>query len=86
MQEIDGSNPSGISWKFGFCYGLLVQREDAWLAPRRSGFNSPAGPMNSEGSLVEFEAMKRSRAPRLLFAFEVLKTEGSRIRLAGLLC
>lgn len=26
--------------------GLLVQREDAWLATRRSGFNSPAGPLN----------------------------------------
>jgi hypothetical protein len=23
-------------------FGLLVQREDAWFAPRRSGFNSPA--------------------------------------------
>jgi hypothetical protein len=23
-------------------HGLLVQREDAWLATRKSGFNSPA--------------------------------------------
>ena len=25
--------------------GRLVQREDAWLATRRSGFDSPAGPL-----------------------------------------
>ena len=27
-------------------HGRLVQREDAWLATRRSGFDSPAGPLN----------------------------------------
>ena len=27
-------------------HGRLVQREDASLAPRRSGFDSPAGPLN----------------------------------------
>jgi hypothetical protein len=31
-------------------HGRLVQREDAWLATRRSGFDSPAGPLNEMGS------------------------------------
>ena len=31
-------------------HGRLVQREDAWLATRRSGFDSPAGPLNETGS------------------------------------
>src|SRR5262249_34202041 len=30
--------------------GRLVQWEDAWLATRRSGFDSPAGPLSVEGS------------------------------------
>ena len=30
--------------------GRLVQREDAWPATRKSGFNSPAGPLNDEYS------------------------------------
>ncbi len=29
-------------------HGRLVQREDASFAPRRSGFDSPAGPLNEE--------------------------------------
>ena len=31
-------------------HGRLVQREDAWLATRRSGFDSPAGPLKVMGS------------------------------------
>ena len=31
-------------------HGLLVQREDAWLATRKSGFDSPAGPLIKTGS------------------------------------
>jgi hypothetical protein len=53
-----GSIPSGMTrGRVGrLCDGRLVQREDAWPATRRSGFDSPAGPLSvsMEGSRIRF--------------------------------
>jgi hypothetical protein len=51
-----GSIPSGMT------DGRLVQREDAWPATRRSGFDSPAGPLSltfMEGSRIRFAGPHR---------------------------
>src|SRR5688500_2609309 len=51
--EIVGSNPIGDAFamirtaRHTTSQGRLVQREDAWLATRRSGFDSPAGPLKN---------------------------------------
>src|SRR5436305_220996 len=42
-----GSTPTSVTDN-----GRLVQREDAWPATRRSGFDSPAGPLNTQGSRI----------------------------------
>lgn len=33
--------------------GRLVKWEDAWLATRKSGFDSPAGPLTQHGLMVQ---------------------------------
>jgi hypothetical protein len=41
-REVDRVRFSGGPWFDVMNRGLLVQRDDAWLATRRSGFDSPA--------------------------------------------
>ena len=43
--------------------GLLVQRYDAWLAPRRSGFDSPA--VHCDASFVEGSRIRIGRTALL---------------------
>ncbi len=39
-------------------FGLLVQWEDASFATRKSGFDSPPGPLNENGLMVQREDIR----------------------------
>ena len=64
VQFPDGPSTKHGTWAYaerrakGNEFGLLVQREDAWLATRKSGFDSPAGPLNSCGLMVQREDIR----------------------------
>jgi hypothetical protein len=49
-REVDRVRLPGGPWQASESDGRLVQRNDAWFAPRRSGFDSPAGPLFRVGT------------------------------------
>ena len=58
----------------------------AWLATRRSGFDSPTGPLNKWAHGPTGRRQLGRLEIRVRFPVGPLITEGSRIRLAGPVC
>lgn len=94
-----GGLPRGQGVVRGAGRGLLVQRKDAWVASRRSGFNSPAVHRGVDGTSRERRGAAgagswsngktppwRGGESGSIPGGSIRKLEGSRIRLAGPRC